>query len=111
MHQSHLFDSNSTSQVNQGRVRDLGRGSRLKSKLQSPHTHIYSSKNLRIIKCNINGLNTPDKKLKLDQILEIVDKHHMEVIALQETKLSEKRQCREWLSTVIFTLSEKDNLC
>ncbi|GFT11818.1 RNA-directed DNA polymerase from mobile element jockey [Trichonephila clavipes] len=50
-----------------------------------------SSKYLRLLQCNINGLSTVATRIKLDQILEIADRLHVEIIALQETKLCEQR--------------------
>ncbi|GFU67102.1 RNA-directed DNA polymerase from mobile element jockey [Trichonephila clavipes] len=58
--------------------------------LQSPQSK-RSSKYLRLLNFNINGLNTVATRIKLDQILEIADKLHAEIIALQETKLCEQR--------------------
>ncbi|GFW89384.1 hypothetical protein TNCV_3966741 [Trichonephila clavipes] len=58
--------------------------------LQSPLSK-RSSKYPRLLQCNINGLSTVATRIKLDQILEIADRLHVEIIALQETKLSEQR--------------------
>ncbi|GFU27340.1 hypothetical protein TNCV_4518951 [Trichonephila clavipes] len=73
MNQPHLFDSHTASSVP-----------------QSPQSKI-SSKYLRLLQCNINGLNTVATRIKLDQILEIAYRQHVEIIALQETKLCEQR--------------------
>lgn len=92
MDQSHIYDFHPTSfvgPVNQGRVPHLGRCSR-----PSPYTNTYSSKNVRIIQCNINGLSTIATRLKLDRVLEMADKHQVDVTALRETKLGEKGQLR-----------------
>ncbi|UYV70674.1 hypothetical protein LAZ67_8000238 [Cordylochernes scorpioides] len=47
-----------------------------------------SSKQLRILQCNINGLCST--KIKLEEIMEIAEKQKIQIIALQETKLNEK---------------------
>ncbi|GFW87279.1 RNA-directed DNA polymerase from mobile element jockey [Trichonephila clavipes] len=60
------------------------------NRLQSPQSKI-SSKYLRLLQCNINGLSTVATRIKLDQILEIAYRLHVEIIALQETKLGEQR--------------------
>ncbi|GFW69618.1 RNA-directed DNA polymerase from mobile element jockey [Trichonephila clavipes] len=91
--QPHLFDSHTASyvaQVNQGRAQDLGRGPCVINMLQSPQSK-GSSKYLRLLQCNINGLSTVATRIKLDKILEIADRLHVEIIALQETKLCEQR--------------------
>ncbi|GFT75748.1 RNA-directed DNA polymerase from mobile element jockey [Trichonephila clavipes] len=93
MDQPHLFDphtASSVAQVNQGRAQDLGRGPCVINMLQSPLSK-RSSKYLRLLQCNINGLSTVATRIKLDQILEIADRLHVEIIALQETKLCEQR--------------------
>ncbi|GFX29345.1 RNA-directed DNA polymerase from mobile element jockey [Trichonephila clavipes] len=93
MDQQHLFDSHSASsvaQVNQGRAQDLSRGPCVLNILQSPQSKI-SSKYLRLLQCNINGLSTVATRIKLEQILEIADKLHVEIIALLETKLCKQR--------------------
>ncbi|GFW97035.1 hypothetical protein TNCV_4802481 [Trichonephila clavipes] len=58
--------------------------------LQSPQSK-RSSKYLRLLQCNINGLSIVATRIKLDQTLEIADKLHVEIIALEETKLGEQR--------------------
>ncbi|GFT61318.1 hypothetical protein TNCV_1227661 [Trichonephila clavipes] len=58
--------------------------------LQSLQSKI-SYKYLRLLQCNINGLSTVTTRIKLDQILEIAYRLHVEIIALQETKLCERR--------------------
>ncbi|GFY29708.1 RNA-directed DNA polymerase from mobile element jockey [Trichonephila clavipes] len=93
MDQPHLFDSHtalSVVQVNQGRAQDLGRGPCVINMLQSPQSK-RSYKYLRLLQCNINGLSTVATRIKLDQILELADRLHVEIIALQETKLCEQR--------------------
>ncbi|GFV27351.1 RNA-directed DNA polymerase from mobile element jockey [Trichonephila clavipes] len=93
MDQPHLFDSRTASsfaQVNQGRAQDLGRGSCVINMLQSPQRK-RSSKYLRLLQCNINELSTVGTRIKLDQILERAYRLHVEIIALQETKLCEQR--------------------
>ncbi|GFW89355.1 probable RNA-directed DNA polymerase from transposon BS [Trichonephila clavipes] len=80
------FDAASpVTQINQGRACDLGRGLQVKSKIRSPH----STHNLKILQCNINGLTSPETRIKLDQLLEIALKQDVKVIAVQETKLKE----------------------
>ncbi|GFV87014.1 RNA-directed DNA polymerase from mobile element jockey [Trichonephila clavipes] len=93
MDQPHLFDSHTASsvaQVNQGHTQDLGRGPCVINMLQSPLSK-RSSKYLRLLQCNINRLSTVATRIKLHQILEIADRLHVEIIALQETKLCEQR--------------------
>ncbi|GFX81334.1 RNA-directed DNA polymerase from mobile element jockey [Trichonephila clavipes] len=93
MDQLHLFDSHTASsvaQVNQERAQDLGRGPCEINMLQSPQSK-RSSKYLRLPQCNINGLSTVATRIKLDQIQEIADRLHVEIIALQEIKLCEQR--------------------
>ncbi|GFT63922.1 RNA-directed DNA polymerase from mobile element jockey [Trichonephila clavipes] len=93
MDQPHLFNfhaASSVAQVNQGRSQDLSRRPCLINMLQSPQSK-RSSKYLRLLQCNINGLSTVATRIKLDQILEIADRLHVEIIALQETKLCEQR--------------------
>ncbi|GFU73702.1 hypothetical protein TNCV_4411961 [Trichonephila clavipes] len=58
--------------------------------LQSPQSK-RSYKCLRLLQCNINGLSIVATRIKLDQILEIADRLHVEIIALQETKLCKQR--------------------
>ncbi|GFW74119.1 uncharacterized protein TNCV_4176651 [Trichonephila clavipes] len=87
MDQPHLFYSptaSSIAQVNQGRAQDLGRGPCVTNMLQSPQCKRFS-KYLRLLQCNINGLSTVATRIKLDQILEIADRLHVEIIAHQET--------------------------
>ncbi|UYV79346.1 hypothetical protein LAZ67_17002248, partial [Cordylochernes scorpioides] len=50
----------------------------------------YTSKQLRILQCNINGLCSTATKIKLEEIMEIAEKQKIQIIALQETKLNEK---------------------
>ncbi|GFS79610.1 hypothetical protein TNCV_3187161 [Trichonephila clavipes] len=70
-------------QVIKGRERGLGRGPRLTSELRSP------TGSLKILQCNINGLSTPATRTKLEQLIDIVDRNGVHIVALQETKLSE----------------------
>ncbi|GFU25490.1 uncharacterized protein TNCV_3620951 [Trichonephila clavipes] len=42
-----------------------------------------------VIKCNINGLSTPATRTKLEQLIDIADSNGVQIVALQETKLSE----------------------
>ncbi|UYV82625.1 hypothetical protein LAZ67_22000235, partial [Cordylochernes scorpioides] len=49
-----------------------------------------TSKQLRILQCNINGLCSTATKIKLEEIMEIAEKQKIQIIALQETKLNEK---------------------
>ncbi|GFR08475.1 RNA-directed DNA polymerase from mobile element jockey [Trichonephila clavata] len=93
MDQPHLFDfhtASSVAQVNQGREQDLDRGPCGLNMLQSPLRKI-SSKYVRLLQCNINGLSIEATRIRLDQILEIADKLHVEILALQETKLCKQR--------------------
>ncbi|GFU56454.1 RNA-directed DNA polymerase from mobile element jockey [Trichonephila clavipes] len=93
MDQPHLFDSHTASSVArviQGPAQDLGRGPCVINMLQSPQSK-SSSKYLRLLQCNINGLSNVATRIKLDQILEIADRLHVEITALQETKLCEQR--------------------
>ncbi|GFU80277.1 hypothetical protein TNCV_3520541 [Trichonephila clavipes] len=69
-------------QVINGRDRGLGRGPRLTSELQSP------TGSLKILQCNINGLSTPATRTKLEQLIDIADRNGVQIVALQETKLS-----------------------
>ncbi|GFT50039.1 RNA-directed DNA polymerase from mobile element jockey [Trichonephila clavipes] len=93
MDQPHLFDvhtASSVAQVNQGRAQDLVRGPSVINMLQAPQSKRYS-KYLRLLQCNINGLSTVVTRIKLDQILKIAERLHLEIIALQETKLCKQR--------------------
>ncbi|GFW76939.1 RNA-directed DNA polymerase from mobile element jockey [Trichonephila clavipes] len=93
MDQPYLFDvhtASSVAQVNQGRAQDLVRGSCVINMLQAPQSKRYS-KYLRLLQCNINGLSTVVTRIKLDQILKIAERLHLEIIALQETKLCKQR--------------------
>ncbi|GFY68797.1 hypothetical protein TNIN_199361 [Trichonephila inaurata madagascariensis] len=74
-----FYTKSSVTQVNQGRTQDLGRGPCVINMLQSPQSKI-SSKYLRLLQCDINGLITVAQRIKLDQILEIA--HVEEIIAL-----------------------------
>ncbi|GFU20846.1 uncharacterized protein TNCV_5059681 [Trichonephila clavipes] len=70
-------------QVIKGCDRGLGRGPRLTSELRSP------TGSLKILQCNINGLSTPETRTKLEQLIDIADRNGVQIVALQETKLSE----------------------
>ncbi|GFQ83843.1 RNA-directed DNA polymerase from mobile element jockey [Trichonephila clavata] len=64
----------------------VSRGLRPKSKLQS--TSFSSGRSqLRILQCNINGLCTSATRVKLDQLLDLANRHQAHIIAIQETKL------------------------
>ncbi|GFR12706.1 hypothetical protein TNCT_265461 [Trichonephila clavata] len=41
----------------------------------------------RILQCNINGLCTSATRVKLDQLLDLANRHQAHIIAIQETKL------------------------
>ncbi|GFU71303.1 uncharacterized protein TNCV_3782881 [Trichonephila clavipes] len=66
-----------------GRDRGLGRGPRLTSDLRSP------TGSLKILQCNINGLSIPATSTKLEQLIDIADRNGVQLVVLQETKLSE----------------------
>ncbi|GFU48594.1 RNA-directed DNA polymerase from mobile element jockey [Trichonephila clavipes] len=68
------FDSN---------LKVVGRGPRLTSELRSP------TGSLKIFQCNINGLSAPATRTKLEQLIDIADRNGAQIVALQETKLSE----------------------
>ncbi|GIY85184.1 RNA-directed DNA polymerase from mobile element jockey [Caerostris extrusa] len=94
MDQLHLNVRNTASSVEldkQGRERDLGRGFRSKSYSLPKCRKI---RKLRILQCNINGLCTSSSRVKLDKILELASKHHVPIIALQETKLHKRHRLR-----------------
>ncbi|GFW33196.1 probable RNA-directed DNA polymerase from transposon BS [Trichonephila clavipes] len=84
-------------QVIKGRDRGLGRGPRLTSALRSP------TESLKILQCNINGLSTPAMRTKLEQLIDIVDRNGVQIVALQETKLSH-------LPAEIFDCSDKNTI-
>ncbi|GFU22020.1 hypothetical protein TNCV_405781 [Trichonephila clavipes] len=69
-------------QVIKGRNRGLGRGPRLTSELRSP------TGSPKILQCNINGLSTPATRTKLQQLIDIADWNGVQIVALQETKLT-----------------------
>ncbi|UYV84355.1 K02A2.6-like [Cordylochernes scorpioides] len=78
-------------QNKQGCVQDLDRGFCPIGIIQSPPTStIAASKQLSILKCNINGLSSTATKIRLEEIMEIFEKQKIQIIALQETKLNEK---------------------
>ncbi|GIY22810.1 RNA-directed DNA polymerase from mobile element jockey [Caerostris darwini] len=68
-------------QLKKDRGPGLGRGPCSKNVLQSP-------KSLKILQLNINGNATNASRVKLDQVLELAHSHGVQIIALQETKLS-----------------------
>ncbi|GFV55422.1 hypothetical protein TNCV_2463121 [Trichonephila clavipes] len=55
----------------------------LTSELRSP------TGSLKILQCNINELSTPATRTKLEQLIDIADRNGVQIVALQETKLSE----------------------
>ncbi|GFW36665.1 transposable element Tcb2 transposase [Trichonephila clavipes] len=77
------LDMNPIEHVIKRCYRGLGRGPRLTSKLRSP------TGSLKIFQCNINGLSTPATRTKLEQLIDIAHRNGVQVVALQETKLSE----------------------
>ncbi|GFX72098.1 hypothetical protein TNCV_3050211 [Trichonephila clavipes] len=78
-----LDTASPVTQVIKGRDRGLGRGPRLTSELRSP------TGSLKILQCNINGLSTPATRTKLEQLIDTADRNGIQIVALQETKLSE----------------------
>ncbi|GFR12760.1 hypothetical protein TNCT_546801 [Trichonephila clavata] len=58
------------------------------SVLQSP-SPACNGKSIKLIQCNGNSLSTPTMKVKLDQLLDLADKHGVQIITLKETKLKE----------------------
>ncbi|GFR14295.1 hypothetical protein TNCT_461141 [Trichonephila clavata] len=64
----------------------LGRGLHTTSGLQSPSPNC-NGKSLKIIHCNVNGNSTPAMRVKLDRILDLEDKHGVQIIDLQEKSL------------------------
>ncbi|GFU95512.1 hypothetical protein TNCV_2729661 [Trichonephila clavipes] len=110
MDQPHLFDSHTASSVAQvitppkGSAPSSLRNTDVPSWACSQSSVVSSSiVRINLIVCltelctsfelrdNINGLSTVATRIKLDQILEIADRLHVEIIALQETKLCEQR--------------------
>ncbi|GFR06562.1 uncharacterized protein TNCT_289651 [Trichonephila clavata] len=77
--------ASSVAQDKKGRVRSVSRGLRPKSKLQS--TFSSGRSQLRILQCNINGLCTSATRVKLDQLLDLANRHQAHIIAIQVTKL------------------------
>ncbi|GFR21761.1 hypothetical protein TNCT_701411 [Trichonephila clavata] len=63
------------------RIRGVSRGLRPKSKLQS--TTSSGRSQLRILKYNINGLCTSATRVKLDQLLDLANRHQAHIIAIQ----------------------------
>ncbi|GFT39586.1 hypothetical protein TNCV_1862171 [Trichonephila clavipes] len=78
-----LDTASPVTQVIKGRDRGLGRGPRLTSELRSP------TGSLKILQCNINGLSTPATRTKLEQLIDTADRNGIQIVALQETKLSD----------------------